>query len=513
MSAVLGSGPESPLPAARPRWRRRVVAGSAGVLLVGVLSAGALGARWYLHTGAQPAEVLPASTLAYVAIDLDPSGKQKLAAHSVLDKLPVAKSEDLGGVGDLRKQIVDRILDAGDCTSLSFDHDVKPWLGQRAAVAMVKVDASPQPVIVLQSSDDDKADKGMQALSQCGGSDFGGWDVHDGWILWSEKKQYADAVVEAAKQGTLADDPTYQHTLEEAGGAGLVNAYVAKSALSAFLGQLDMFGGSLPPGLLAKAAEKMPAVALTVRAADDQVRADLVADLPKGSKAPASVEPALSGLPADSSAVVAVRPGGLGGESFKQGLDAGINSSGASAEERRQMELFSRRVLGTSVEQAFADVLGSTLVAVLGPTTADDANHSPEQLPIAARLTPDPDKRTRVLGYFQRLSQQVPLGQWAAVDGDSIVAGTSPEARSTLLDGGGLTSAKKFSSVVDLDGHDVAAALYVDLHSGLITEALQRGLGFQEPALLANLQKLSAVGLAGWVDGTTSHVQLRVSLS
>ncbi|HWU22722.1 MAG TPA: hypothetical protein VN088_14400 [Nocardioides sp.] len=513
MSAVLGSSPDLPAPTPRaPRWRRRIVVGTAGVLLVGGLSAAGLGARWYLHTGAQPAEALPASTLAYLAVDLDPSGKEKLAAKGVLDKLPIAASDDLGGVADLRKVVVDKLLASGDCTGKTFDHDVLPWLGERAAVAMVTVESKPQPVIVLQSSDDGRADRGMAALSACGGSDFGHWDVRDGWIVWAEKQSYADAVVAGAKSGTLADDATYKSMVDEAGGTGLVTGYLAKSAFGTLFSTFIGDETSLPAGLVSEVAKKFPGMALSVRAEDDQVRADYVMTIPADAPArTGSVEPALADLPAGSSAVVALHPGqGMGGSSFKSAFDAGFDNSAATPRERRMIRRYSQRTLGAPIETVFSDLFDSTLVAVLGPTTAGDFGRSPVQLPIAGELLPATDKRDRVFGYFRKLAPQMGLDRWATESGDAIVAATSPANRG-VLSGGGLTSSPTFRSVIDTDGHDLASVIYVDLHSGLLSEALKRGL-VGEPKVLENLQKISAIGVAGWVDGATSHVQVRIAL-
>ena len=42
----------------------------------------------FFSTGAQPAEALPASTVAYVSVDLDPSGGQKIEAHADAAQVP-----------------------------------------------------------------------------------------------------------------------------------------------------------------------------------------------------------------------------------------------------------------------------------------------------------------------------------------------------------------------------------------------------------------------------------------
>src|SRR5262245_38106079 len=86
------------------------------VRIVGALTALALagGAVWawqaFMEQGPQPAEALPASTLAYVAVDFDPTAGQKLAASSFLRKFPsLEKSVGVGDAGDLRKDAFDEL--------------------------------------------------------------------------------------------------------------------------------------------------------------------------------------------------------------------------------------------------------------------------------------------------------------------------------------------------------------------------------------------------------------------
>src|SRR5690349_6472483 len=72
----------------RPAGRRR------GVLVVvgAVAAVGVAGASWaalsFFSTGPQPAEALPASTIGYLSVDLDPSGGQKIEALRTLQKFP-----------------------------------------------------------------------------------------------------------------------------------------------------------------------------------------------------------------------------------------------------------------------------------------------------------------------------------------------------------------------------------------------------------------------------------------
>ena len=106
----LSSASGRPLPRTKASSRRKLVAG-VGTLAVLGASAGAVWAwQALMGQGAQPAEALPASTLAYVAVDFDPAGGQKLAAMGFLKKFPsLEKQVGLTGADDLRKNVFDEL--------------------------------------------------------------------------------------------------------------------------------------------------------------------------------------------------------------------------------------------------------------------------------------------------------------------------------------------------------------------------------------------------------------------
>ena len=77
--------------------------------LLGVLAVGG-GAAWaassLLDTGDQPAQALPAGTIGYLSVDLDPSGAQKVEAIQTLRKFPAfADQVDLDTDDDLRERL------------------------------------------------------------------------------------------------------------------------------------------------------------------------------------------------------------------------------------------------------------------------------------------------------------------------------------------------------------------------------------------------------------------------
>ena len=210
-----------------------VAGGVVGLVAIGV---GAWAAVSFLATGPQPAEALPDTTLAYLSVDLDPSGGQKIEALRTLNKFPAFEDEvGIDTDDDIRKAIFDRIHGEIDCDGLDYEDDIEPWLGERAAVAAVDTGAdTPDPVFVLQVKDADAAEKGLEAIKDCAGADEGGWAIDGDWAVIAETDEIAESVSDDAAQASLADDDDFQKWVGEAGDSGVVTIY-AGPALGDYL--------------------------------------------------------------------------------------------------------------------------------------------------------------------------------------------------------------------------------------------------------------------------------------
>ena len=255
-----GSGPVPTAPANDNK--KRLIALGAIVAGGAVVAGGAWAATSFFATGAQPAEALPASTVAYFSVDLDPSGGQKIEAIKTLRKFPgFADNVDLETDDDLRERFFEEVTKSGECEGLDYDADVKPWLGSRAAMAAVDLgEDTPAPVGVVQTTDAGKAEDGLAKLvDTCGaGSDdgagdsaedetseeIGGWVVEGDWIVLAETKEIAQQVVDAADGSTLAADSAFERWTGEAGDDGFMSVYVAKGVTKYIddLGGLGMAG-------------------------------------------------------------------------------------------------------------------------------------------------------------------------------------------------------------------------------------------------------------------------------
>ena len=238
--------PDAPAAPAGGGGRRRGLLIGGGIAALAVLGVGAWAAAQFFATGAQPSEALPASTIGYASIDLDPSGAQKIEALRTLNKFPAFKDElDLELDDDIRQKIFEEI-DLPEGCKIFYGEDIEPWLGERMAVAAVDVGAKdPEIVAVIQVKDADAAEAGLTKLRDCGsdGETSGGWVIDQGWAVVAEDTEGAQAVVDATADGTLADDPEFQELTAAAGSAGIVTMYAAPEAGQAFADSVDGMTG------------------------------------------------------------------------------------------------------------------------------------------------------------------------------------------------------------------------------------------------------------------------------
>lgn len=232
MAVTLADAVPLPTPEPRkPRRRAAAVAGTVGV--AAIVGGGAWAWQLWAAQGPQPAEALPADTLAYVAVDLDPPGGQKVAAYQALKKFPsLAKELGLGSQDDLRKSLVESIAEDGGC-DLPWG-EVEDWAGDRGAIAVVPVD-QPEPVVALQVADPDRARTGLAKIADSCGSDDFGFTVGGGWAILADTEEIAKQVRSDAEDANLAGHADFKELTGAAGDPGVVTLYAAPEAGQALL--------------------------------------------------------------------------------------------------------------------------------------------------------------------------------------------------------------------------------------------------------------------------------------
>jgi hypothetical protein len=226
--------PPIPAPTGRaPKWPW-IISAAAVVLALVLGIGGFVTYRALSGGGTQPEQVLPADTFAVAKIDLDPAAGQKIAALRFLHKLPkVGKSFDERK--DPKQSIFEVVAETGQLPSdVSYDKDVKPWLGDRLAVAArpaAKDTDEPDVLVVVQAKDEGKTRAGVLRLTQHSPEKFG-FAFRRGYAVFAKSQQIADRAVTDAGHGTLRDAPDFAADMKLLGEAGVSSGWIDTDRLS-----------------------------------------------------------------------------------------------------------------------------------------------------------------------------------------------------------------------------------------------------------------------------------------
>ena len=173
------------------------------------------------------ASVVPANTVAFVALDTDVSSGQWQAVDQLLQKFPA------------HDQLLSQLQQSFEQkTSLSWNDDVKPALGSELDLAVLPgASAAAKPQLVVLTQPADEAKFGLLVGKLKGGSNGGGFYRQiGGWTVASESSAALDAVQNATS--TLATDNTYEDATAHLAGGSLARAYANGAEAEQLLGSL-----------------------------------------------------------------------------------------------------------------------------------------------------------------------------------------------------------------------------------------------------------------------------------
>lgn len=158
-----GMPPAAPVPARKKRPKAPIIA-VAALLPIGL---GVAVLPRFFGADAQPSIVVSADAVVYGSFDLNPPLAQKAAAVQYLNKFPAFKGQ-IADQSDLRKSVFDQLQngDSSPFKSYDYDTDIKPWLGDRFAIAVVPgADGEAISGIVLAVTDEAKATTSLQKIA------------------------------------------------------------------------------------------------------------------------------------------------------------------------------------------------------------------------------------------------------------------------------------------------------------------------------------------------------------
>jgi hypothetical protein len=218
MTDVLSSS-TTPLTRRAVPWTSAIAIGTTAVLVAAVGTAvavvGAVGG------GQQPEDVLPASTVAVVKVDLDPPFAQQKAVYDLSKKFPSVHADSVGSIKD---DLLSSLF--FNSTDLAYARDIKPWLGDRAAIAAVPDGSSDgfAPVAAVQYTDKDKASTALTAAQKRSTDESFGYAFSGDYVIVANTKQEAEKYADSDKH--LADSDTFNDAVDALDGDQIITGWV-----------------------------------------------------------------------------------------------------------------------------------------------------------------------------------------------------------------------------------------------------------------------------------------------
>jgi hypothetical protein len=435
--------------------------------------------------GPQPESVLPADTFAFVKVDMNPSGAQKVAAVRFALRFPEAKGK-VTETSDLRKVAFEKMQEDGEFKDLDYATDVAPWLGERFAVGVLPgagPKEEPIAVLVLAVTDEDKA---KASLPQLTGKSDTACGVRDGFAICSEDKTTVTVLTEAEPGATLAEAPGFSSDMKALGEDGVAAAWVDLKKVSSVAEDVRLATGLL--GTSVPDAPRGGRMAVALRFAGPHLElAGRVADMPLAWPQARGGGTGVTDLPSGTLAAFGLDSAGeqvASSLTSSQELSKGMEQVGAE--------------LGVQLPEDLEAALGDRATFAYGGLDGDTVN-------VALRTGGDPAAVGRMVTAMRKdggLSEP-DLHESTAGD-DPVVATTEGYARQ-VASGSGLGEQQSFRDAVP-GAKDARVVLYLDIAS-LLKE--HGDLGGAE--LRQNLQPFSALGVSTRGEGKEAEFTVRLT--
>jgi hypothetical protein len=193
--------------------------GVSAVLVAGIGTAVAVGES--IGGGQQPEDVLPKSAVAFAKVDLAPSLGQRKAVYDLTRKFD---NIDTKSVETIKDDLLKALFESND--SLDYQKDIKPWLGDRAAVAAVPDSSSDHvaPVAAVQYTDKDKATRTLNDAKEDATGDSFAFAFSGDYVIVATTQAEADKYAKAGDH--LADKGAFTHALDALDGDQIVTGWV-----------------------------------------------------------------------------------------------------------------------------------------------------------------------------------------------------------------------------------------------------------------------------------------------
>jgi hypothetical protein len=474
------------------RGRKGLLVG-AGLLTVALVGGGAAVAASQLGGGgAQPDEVVPASALAFVSVDLRPGVRQSLELLRFARKFPDAAARLRGG-DDPRKALFTALRENGGLSG-DWASDVQPWLGQRAGLAVLPPAAAgqdPDPVVVLAVTDPGRARAGLAKVTDGEAA----CRVTDDFAVCADDAAVAARAVQQAARASLADDQTYTADLDQVGADGVARAWVDVARVAKSLSEDDR------TQLLGAVGGQPGRAAMSLRF--DGGAAQLDGSV-TGVRGPAIEGTAsVADLPADTVAALGV----AGADDLVRYLWTQVRTmasgTGSSAEGLDQQAEELGQQLGLKLPDDVAAALGDRVSVALGRGTDGGTPR------VAVRVSGSDAAVRKVTRAVEQATGTSLTTARAAGGGTGTVLASSQRYAAAVAAGSGarLGGTQAFRDAAP-GAAQAQSVLFVDM-AGLLDRSSDP-LGIEDPSRRL-LQPVAAVGVTGRQDGSTARFTARLT--
>ncbi len=448
--------------------------GISAVSLSLVVGAAGIGVAKFLSREDSLANAVPSTALGFVEFNQNPSLAQKKELLLLAGKFPTDQSKVLK---DPAAAVFDLLKGAGGFTG-DYATDIKPWLGDLMAVAVLPASVptkEPIPVLMFSVSDQDKAEK---SLSQITGSPVK-CKLSDKNVYCAENEIIIDKAILDAKQNSLASAPRYAQEMKYLGDEGLMNGWVDTAAVFAktSAGEIYKTAGISPDAL-------GDVSAFVLRAANGAF--EFVGSNKGAPAIVGAMKAPIDGLAADS--ILAI---GVGSP------DQILTKSWQQLEAAKESDLFKEEIESFEKESGLS--LPQDLAAALGPQMSISMGGTANKPAGAVKVSGNPTKVVKVI------QSKVPDSKlYTTKTGKTTVIAESPEQAKKYATAGGLANTKLFKDAVPRAG-SAQVVLFCDV------QRLDTLTGDDSIRSQKWLTSIAAFGMTAERDGDRNRVIARVT--
>jgi hypothetical protein len=232
-------------PVERPRRNiTAIIVSIVAVLAVIVGAAGYVGYHKLASSGSQPDQWAPANSIAFVKLDLDPAASEKIAALRFEQKFPDAPH--VTSADQLKDALLDDVFNnSSGSDKIDYATDVKPWLGDRVALAVYPdASGSADAVGILAVKDADAAKIGLTKLVQDqGGSAQAAFAIEGDYAIVGQTQAAVDAAVAAARASSITAAGNYSSDIATLKGDRILTGWADLGAVLKLAGKSAALSG------------------------------------------------------------------------------------------------------------------------------------------------------------------------------------------------------------------------------------------------------------------------------